>query len=147
MAPSAHHHALIRGVDPLTSGATALDTRGLSGWAAAVPTSTGTMAAGKVLGRAPRTHRLIGPGGAGTSTGTLPVLTPTRGPGVDRSRATGEAAEVGLAVLLEGVAALLAFLAHVEEHGGVTGELLEAGQSVVGGVQAAFEHAQGQRRK
>src|SRR5664280_867727 len=88
MAPSAHHHALIRSVDPLTSGATASDTRGLSGWAAAVPTSTGTMAAGKVLGRAPRTHRLIGPGGAGASTGTFPVLTPTRSPGVDRSRAT-----------------------------------------------------------
>ena len=41
--------------------------RWLQGWAAAVPTSTGTTAAGRVRGRAPSTQRLIGPG-----TGTAP---------------------------------------------------------------------------
>ena len=38
------------------------------------------------------------------------------------------------------------FLAHVEEQGGITGELLDAGESVVGGVHRRLDHAQRQRR-
>ena len=64
-----------------------------------------------------------------------------------RSRPAREAAEVGRAVLLEGVAPLLALFAHIEEHGGIACELLETGQAVVGGVQSTLQHPQCQRRQ
>ena len=58
-----------------------------------------------------------------------------------------ELREVGLAVLDEGVATLLALLGHVEEHRGVTRELLDARQAVVGRVEARLEHPQRERRQ
>ena len=42
----------------------------------------------------------------------------------------------------EGVAPFLAFFGHVEEHGGVAGQLLYPGQAVVGGVETSLEHPQ-----
>src|SRR5207245_2697439 len=50
------------------------------------------------------------------------------------SRAAREAREVGRAPLVVGVAALLALLGHIEEQGGVTGQLLDTGQSALGPV-------------
>lgn len=124
--------------------------RGPSGWAAAVPTITGTTAAGKVRGRAPRTHRFTGPGAVGTGAeGAAPSgVTPALYPGdhvAGCSRSAGETAEFGRPVLLEGVATLLALFTHVEEHGGITGELLEPGQPVVGSMETALEHSQRHR--
>src|SRR5215216_6105479 len=87
--------------------------------AAAVPTSTGTTAAGSVRGRAPRTQRF-----------TTSLLR------ARASRPTGEPREVGRALLDVGVAPLLALLAHVEEEVGVVGQLLDAGQPVLAGVEA-----------
>src|SRR5215212_2649823 len=79
--------------------------------AVAVPTSTGTTAAGRVRGRAPRTQRFM----------VAERL-------VRPSRSAGELREVRAALLDVGVAALLALLAHVEEQVGVVGQLLDAGQ-------------------
>ena len=114
-------------------------------WAAAVPTSTGTIGGRQRAGPGPQhpaLDRARAP--AATTAGAVGGHGGPRRPGPRRSRAAGEAAEVRGPVLLEGVAALLALLAHVEEHGGVAGELLESGQSVVGGVEPALQHPEGQ---
>src|SRR4051794_38656869 len=86
---------------------------------AAVPTSTGAIAAGSVRGRAAISQIL--------KSGPLRVL-----------------GEVGTASLLIGVAPLLTLLGHVEEQRRVVGELLDPGQPVLGGVEARLEEAQGE---
>src|SRR5438132_2233117 len=78
--------------------------------AAAVPTTTGTTAAGRVRGRAPSTQRLV-------------TSWPPR-----------ERAEVGRALVPEGVASVLRLLRSVEEEIGVVGQLLDAGHAVLLGV-------------
>src|SRR5918993_2768851 len=98
--------------------------------AAAVPTSTGTTAAGRVRGRAPRTQRFMAGGGTGRP-----------------SWPTGELRVVRRPLLDVGVAALLALLAHVEEQVGVVGQLLDAGHAVLVGVEAGLEQAQGEGRQ
>src|SRR5881392_913183 len=90
--------------------------------AAAVPTSTGAIAAGSVRGRAAINQSLI------VASGSPRVL-----------------AEVGLAALRVGVAALLALLRHVEEQRRVVGELLKAGEPVL--VEARLQQPQGERRE
>src|SRR5215207_1191573 len=92
--------------------------------AVAVPTSTGTTAAGSVRGRAPRTQRFMAPAPWG------------------RSWTSRELREVGGPLLDVGVAALLALLAHVEEEVGVVGQLLDAGHAVLVGVEAGLEQPQ-----
>src|SRR5690349_270212 len=87
--------------------------------AAAVPTNTGAIAAGRVRGRAAISQIL--------KSGPLRVLGEIRG-----------------ASLLVGVPALLSLLAHVEEERRVVGELLDPGQPVLGGVEAGLEQAQRQ---
>src|SRR4051794_23321317 len=88
--------------------------------AAAVPTSTGAIAAGSVRGRAAISQIL--------KSGPLRVL-----------------GEVRAASLLVGVAALLALLRHVEEQRRVMGELLDTGEAILGGVEARLEQPQGKR--
>src|SRR4051812_38634978 len=90
--------------------------------ASAVPTSTGATAAGSVRGRAATSQRRSAP--------------PTSG-------ALRESAEVGLALLDVGVTALLCLLRHVEEEVRVVRELLDAGESVLGGVEARLQEPQG----
>ena len=51
--------------------------------------------------------------------------------------------EVGRALLQEGPAALVRLLGQVEEHRGVAGQLLEAGQAVGVRVEGALQHADG----
>src|SRR3954454_1390786 len=87
--------------------------------AAAVPTRTGAIAAGSVRRRAAISQIL--------KSGPLWVL-----------------GEVRAASLLEGVAALLTLLAHVEEQGRVVGELLDAGEAVLGRIEARLEQAEGE---
>src|SRR5919199_2820706 len=99
--------------------------RSTSVMASAVPTRTGAMAAGSVRGRA-----------AMSQIRTASAL-----------RSPGELREVGAALLDVGVAALLGLVAHVEQQRGVAGELLHAGQPVVGGVEGRLEHPQRQRRE
>src|SRR5471030_3154610 len=120
-APRAHHQALTRspagGTNWMTTWSAPWPTarpriRWLQGWAAAVPTRTGTMAAGRVRGRAPRTQRMTGPGTAGAGRARS-ALTGGTSRADGRSRATGETTEVRGPVLLKCVAALLALLAHV----------------------------------
>src|SRR5438067_1019598 len=89
--------------------------------ATAVPTRTGDTLAASVAGRA-ASHQMR--------------------PGL---RALREPGEVRLALVDVGVAALLRLLAHVVEERGITGQLLDARQPVVGGVHAALDHAQRQR--
>src|SRR4051794_20803632 len=85
--------------------------------AAAVPTSTGAIAAGSVRGRAAISQiRTSGP---------LRVL-----------------GEVRAAPLLVGVASLLALLGHVEEKRRVVRELLDAGEAVLGGIEARLQQPQ-----
>ena len=88
--------------------------------AAAVPTSTGAIAAGRVRGRAAISQIFTGDGGT------------SRSPG---------------AALLVGVAPLLPLLAHVEEQGGVVGELLEPGEAVLLRVEAGLQQPQRERRE
>src|SRR5207248_5003269 len=57
----------------------------------------------------------------------------------------GELVEVGLALLEVGALALLRFLTHVVEERGVAGELLDAGETVVGRVARRLDHAQRER--
>src|SRR5512142_1094768 len=90
--------------------------------AAAVPTSTGAIAAGSVRGRAAISQIL--------KSGPLRVL-----------------GEVGAASLLVGVAALLPLLRHVEEESRVVGELLDPGQAVLGRVEAGLEQPQREGRE
>src|SRR4051812_5570465 len=90
--------------------------------AVAVPTKTGAIAAGSVRGRAAISQILM-----------LGPLRPLRVLG-----------EVRAASLLEGVAALLPLLAHVEEQGRVVGELLDAGEAILSGVEARLEQAEGE---
>src|SRR5574338_243250 len=86
--------------------------------AAALPTSTGASAAGSVRG--------------------LAAIAQVRRPfnGLDERFghlwAAGELREVGRTMLLVGVPALLALLAHVEEQRRVVRELLQAGDPVLG---------------
>src|SRR5450759_5918138 len=63
------------------------------------------------------------------------------------SWAAREPTELRIPVLLEGITTLLTLFAHVEEHGGVSGELLKTGQAVVGGVEPALDHPQGNGRQ
>src|SRR5829696_7046083 len=88
--------------------------------AAAVPTSTGAIAAGSVRGRAAISQIL--------NSGPLRIF-----------------GEVRRASLLVGVAALLTLLGHVEEQGRVVGELLDAGQAVLDGVEARLQQPQRER--
>src|SRR4029077_10954225 len=95
--------------------------------AAHVPTNTGTTAAGRVRTRAPRTQRFAISGG-------------------DRSRSARELAEVGSLLVLVRVTPVLRFLGLVEEQRRVPGQLLDAGEPVVGGVHRRLDHAQRHRR-
>src|SRR3954468_12359531 len=95
-----------------------------SSWpcASAVPTSTGATAAGSVRGRE-------------ASSQSRRVLGPLR-----------ELAEVGLALLLVGVTALLRLFGCVKEEVRVVGELLDPGDPVLVGVEAGLQEAQGEGR-
>src|SRR3954453_11460988 len=111
-------------IDPI-SAATKAQTRRRSpccSMAAAVPTSTGAIAAGSVRGRAAISQIL--------KSGPLRVL-----------------GEVRAASLLVGVAALLALLRHVEEQSRIVGELLDAGEPILSGVEARLEQPQGEGRE
>src|SRR3954447_25300611 len=57
----------------------------------------------------------------------------------------GELVEVGLALLEVGALALLRLLAHVVEERGIAGELLDAGEAIVGRVARRLDHAQRER--
>src|SRR4249919_1232099 len=106
-------------IDPISAAPKAQGRR-RSPWcsiAAAVPTSTGAIAAGSVRGRAANTQIL--------KSGPLRVL-----------------GEVRAASLLVGVPPLLTLLGHVEEERRVVGELLDAGEAVLGGVEARLEQPQ-----
>src|SRR5436190_6511180 len=108
-------------IDPISAAMNAPTRRRspCSSIAAAVPTSTGAIAAGSVRGRAAISQiRTSGP---------LRVL-----------------GEVGRATLLVGVAALLALLGHVEEERRVVRELLEPGVAILDRVEARLEQPQGE---
>src|SRR3954452_17825985 len=94
--------------------------------ASAVPTSTGATAAGSVRGLAATSQSRSGLRAA--------------------SRALREPVEVGLSLLAVGVTALLRLLRHVEEEVGVVRELLEAGEAVLGRIEAGLQEPQRGRR-
>src|SRR6266498_475311 len=99
--------------------------------AIAVPTRTGATDAARVAGRTADHQTWNGlRAGAASTIASGPL---------------GKLREVGLAFLHVRVATLLRFLAHVVEEGRVARELLDAGESVVGGVHAGLDHAQRQR--
>src|SRR5579864_4009210 len=99
--------------------------------AIAVPASTGATDAASVAGRTAdhQTREALMAGAAA----------------IIRLRPLGELREVRLSLLDVSVATLLRLFAHVVEQRGVAGELLDAGQAVVGGVEAGLEHAQRER--
>src|SRR6266487_5967396 len=113
-------------IEPMRAAMKA-QTRRRSPWcsiAAAVPTSTGAIAAGSVRGRAAISQIL-------------------------KSRPLRVFGEVRAASLLVGVASLLTLLGHVEEQRRVVGELLDPGEPVLGGVEARLQQPQregGERR-
>src|SRR3954452_12527970 len=87
--------------------------------AAAVPTSTGAIAAGRVRGRAAINQILI-----------------SSPPRVVRSWPPWKFREVRLALLLERLASLAGLLVAVEEQVGVVGQLLDPRVAVLVGVEA-----------
>src|SRR5438270_5236786 len=103
--------------------------------ATAVPTSTGETEAARVAGRA-ASHQTR----AGVRAGRIST-TCTRGV----LGTLGELREVRLVLVDVGVATLLRLLAQVVEERGVAGQLLDARQPIVGGVQAGLDHAEGER--
>src|SRR4051812_35551419 len=111
-------------IDPISAQAKRSGLKGPSLPARAVPTSTGATAAGSVRGR---------------------DATSQSRRGLKASRALRELAEVGLALLAVGVAALLGLLGRVEEEVGVVRELLDAGEAVLGCVEAGLEQSQRER--
>src|SRR3954471_15257979 len=108
-------------IDPISAQAKRSGLKVPSLPARAVPTSTGATAAGSVRGR---------------------DATSQSRSGLKASRALRELAEVGLALLAVGVATLLGLLGRVEEEVGVVRELLDAGEPVLGGVEARLEKPQ-----
>src|SRR5829696_5773439 len=94
--------------------------------ARAEPTSTGATAAGSVRGRAATSQSFNVLGFSG---------------------ALRELAEVRLALLAVGVASLLRLFGPVEEEVRVVGELLDAREPVLGGVEAGLHEPQGERRE
>src|SRR5688500_12233325 len=87
--------------------------------ASAVPTRTGATAAGRVRTRAAITQMRTGESGTAR-----------------------ELREVRRALLLVGLAALLGLVGGVEEEVGVVGQLLDAAQAVLGGVEAGLQQPQ-----
>src|SRR5205807_4402218 len=60
-------------------------------------------------------------------------------------RQAREPGEIGLALLQEGILALLPLFGHVVEHGGVASQFLNTGEAVGVRVESRFEEAQGKR--
>src|SRR4051812_171567 len=112
-------------IDPISAHTKRSGLKTSSDAASEVPTSTGATAAGSVRGRAATIQSFSGL-----------TLGPLR-----------ELAEVGLALLLVGVTALLGLLRLVEEEVRVVGKLLNAGDAVLVGVEARLEQSQGERRQ
>src|SRR4051794_24208708 len=116
-------------IEPISAAMNA-PTRGsspASSMAAAVPTSTGAIAAGSVRGRAAISQIL-----KQAPLGPLGVL-----------------GEVRAAPLLVGIAPLLSLLAHVEEESRIVGELLDPGDPVLVRIEARLQQSQrqwGERR-
>src|SRR5437763_12272584 len=100
--------------------------------ASAVPTSTGATDAGSVLTLA-AISQMRTPLGARAGAAVVIVCSPAR------SRPARELGEVRPALLEVGVAALLGLLRHVEEEVRVMGQLLEAGEPVLVGVEAGLQ--------
>src|SRR5579872_4717526 len=92
--------------------------------ASEVPTSTGATAAGSVRTRAAITQMRTALVAGECPEAGLSLVAATLCP-------SGEAGEVGGALLLVGLAPLLGLLAHVEQQVGVVGELLHAGEPVL----------------
>src|SRR4051812_14059344 len=109
----------------MASAARPQRTPSASATAAEVPTSTGATAAPNVRGRAPCTHN---------DADVMPTSGPLR-----------ELVERRLALLEVGALALLGLFTHVVEEGGVAGELLDPGETVVGRVARRLDHAERER--
>src|SRR2546421_6078441 len=60
-------------------------------------------------------------------------------------RQAWEPGEIGLALLQEGILALLPLFRHVVEHGGITSQFLDTGKAIGVRVESCFEEAQGKR--
>src|SRR4051795_7715466 len=116
-------------IDPISAHANASGRKVPSPIASDVPTSTGATAAGRVRGRAAISH-------------SFSALKGGR-----RSRTAGELAEVRTALLAVRVAALLRFLGPVEEEIRVVRQLLQAGKTILVGVEARLHEAQRERRQ
>src|SRR3954471_18847413 len=111
-------------IEPISAHAKRSGLKTSSEPAKGVPTRTGATAAGSVRGR---------------------EATSQSRSGLKRSRALGELAEVGSALLAVGVTALLRLFGCVEEEVGVVGELLDAREAVLGCVEAGLQEPQGER--
>src|SRR3954447_14760597 len=114
-------------IEPISAQANRSGLKVPSVPASEVPTRTGATAAGSVRGRDATSQSRNGLKAA--------------------SRALREPVEVGLSLLAVGVTALLRLLRHVEEEVGVVRELLDAGEAVLGGVEAGLQEPQRERRE
>src|SRR3712207_5403240 len=103
--------------------------------ASAVPTSTGATAAGSVRGRAAMSQIRAAEGCSCSMRATAALW------------ALRELREVGPALLLVGLAALLRLVGRVEEEVRVVRELLDAAQPVLGGMEAGLEQPQREGRQ
>src|SRR5690348_5122970 len=60
-------------------------------------------------------------------------------------REARESGEIGFALLQISISSLLALFSHVKEHGRVTGQFLNSGQTVGISIEGSFEETQGNR--
>src|SRR5690606_37604842 len=106
--------------------------------AVALPTSTGTTAAGSVAGRAAMSHIFRAPGrsACGRSDG------PTPNPAL---REAWELGEIGLPLLKECVPSFFGFVGHVEQQRRVAGQLLQARQPVGVRVEGGLQEPDSRR--
>src|SRR3954454_20445748 len=122
--------------EPISAAAKASGRKTSSEPASAVPTSTSATAAGSVRGRAAISQMRSGTRPPEAMRAAVIALRPPR-----------ELREVRPPLLHVGVAALLALLGHVEEHGGVAGELLHPREPVAVGVERSLQHPQREGRE
>src|SRR5262245_7017440 len=101
-------------------------------YAAHVPTTTGAAETGSVRGRAPATHLfMVTPSLAGESMAGESMAGESM---AGESWTVREPLELGPTLLEVRLLAFLRLFGHVVEERRVTGELLDAGEAVVGGV-------------
>src|SRR4051794_32594100 len=129
-------------IEPISAHTNASGRNVPSPIASDVPTSTGATAAGSVRGRAATSQSFTGLKGRSPCSFKGEARSWRAQPGLRGSRSFGELVEVRAPLLAVGVTAFLGFLGSVEQQVRVVRQLLDAGETVLVGVEARLDEAQ-----